>query len=291
MLRLYLPVVAAVGFAYALVRLVPRHPTAAASWWLALHRSPVHVVEAGRNAVLVRGTTWLNSALWSLRWEVYFSLLLPLFVLLLVRSKAAAAAWLATLLALIAVGFHEGRLWLVYLPVFGVGVVEASLMDRLDAWGAAFDRMAGAVRRDIVAGVVLLLVSPWWLGVVPTVVDRPPASLVRWLPIAGQVLTVTGAALLVWLFASTSSGCRLGSRPVVRWLGKRSFSLYLVHEPIVVTVAYLLHGTTNAALVASLALPLSLAVAECFGRWVETPSLQVSRRVGRWIRRVRPAHL
>jgi peptidoglycan/LPS O-acetylase OafA/YrhL len=64
------------------------------------------------------------------------------------------------------------------------------------------------------------------------------------------------------------------------WLGKRSFSLYLVHEPIVVTVAYLLGGRPSLWMELGLAIPLSLLAAEVFGRFVEQPSLHLARNFG-----------
>jgi peptidoglycan/LPS O-acetylase OafA/YrhL len=69
----------------------------------------------------------------------------------------------------------------------------------------------------------------------------------------------------------------------VLWLGKISFSLFLVHFPVLVLVGALcarLGWTSPEAALAALlaALLLSLAVAALFHRWVEAPATRLSRR-------------
>lgn len=277
MLRLYLPIIGATALALALVRLVPRHPGPDSGWWLANHVSPVSLHDAVHDAAVVKGTTWLNSALWSLQWEVYFSLLLPVYLLLLVRLRRAAVLRAATLAGLVAAGTYLQHAWLLYLPIFGFGVLMAQHHQLLDRAGARFDCLRPVWRRGAVLGVGLLIVTNWWIKVVPGV----PASAVS--QALALQMTLLGACLVVWLFASTSDGAHVGTRPVIRWLGIRSFSLYLVHEPIVVTVAYLLGGTTNAALVLLVALPSALLAAELFGRFCEMPSHRLAQLVGRYL--------
>jgi peptidoglycan/LPS O-acetylase OafA/YrhL len=279
LLRLYLPIGASVGLAFVLIAVVPRHAKPASSWWLAAHVSPVGLREAVHNALVVRGTTWMNSALWSLRWEIYFSALLPMFVLLLVRVHRWPAARVLTLLPLLAYGNHSGHQSLVYLPIFGLGVIMSQQLPALDRAGERFDRLSPSVRRDVTIGVGLLLVSRWWLLALPYAWSTPRRYV--YTGDISVVLTVVGACLLVWLFSSTRTAGAAGRSRPAKWLGKRSFSLYLVHEPIVVTVAYLLGGTTDALLVLVLALPLSLAAAEVFSRYIEMPSHRLARAAGR----------
>ena len=70
-----------------------------------------------------------------------------------------------------------------------------------------------------------------------------------------------------------------GNLPPLKWLGSRSFSLYLVHEPVVVSVATTL-GTSNPIAVLLISLPLALAVAEGFFRLVESASPRLAIKVG-----------
>ena len=91
-----------------------------------------------------------------------------------------------------------------------------------------------------------------------------------------------GGALLIFAFLAWQPAISLGNGSLVRWLGMRSFSLYLIHEPIVVSVTFALRSN-NAFLVAMLALPLSLLVTEAFFRLMERPSHRLAQAAGRVI--------
>jgi len=73
LLRLYLPVVASVLLASAIAVAVRPGASESTSSWLRHHDLPVTVPRMVRTSVLLLGTEWLNSPLWSLRWEVLFS--------------------------------------------------------------------------------------------------------------------------------------------------------------------------------------------------------------------------
>ena len=66
--------------------------------------------------------------------------------------------------------------------------------------------------------------------------------------------------------------------PALQWLGRVSFSLYLVHVPVALALAYALHGTLPAAAIAALTVVLALPAAAVFYVAVERPSLLLSRR-------------
>ena len=279
--RLYVPAITATALSVVLIALVPRHPPATASHWLGFHTSPASMEDVLTTAMLVRGPTGINSALWSLKWEVTFSLLLPVFVVLLIRVQRLVWLRLTALVVLIALSSPMDHLYFLYLPIFGLGVVMAQNLAWLDRAGSALTALRPVARRAIAAGIALLLMTRWW---VPSSWGTSP-----WLVKVELLGTLLGACLLVWIFASTDIGRRIGTQRNIAWLGKRSFSLYLVHEPIVVTVAYLFGGTTNAALVLVIALPVSLLTAEVFGRLVETPSHRLAKRVGGLLRKKAPA--
>jgi peptidoglycan/LPS O-acetylase OafA/YrhL len=77
--------------------------------------------------------------------------------------------------------------------------------------------------------------------------------------------------------------------PVARWFGKISFSLYLVHFPLLFTCAAAGFANLSGALPygASLALvgiagiAASIAFAAGFERWVDRPAILLSRMIGR----------
>ena len=133
LVRLYLPVWGSLLLAVAVKAVLPSADGPGHSAWVS-ERAAVRLDEVWHDAPLVAGTGLLNSPLWSLRWEVLFSLALPLYVLAL-RRRSGRRAWLdvAVLVSLIGAGTLVGSPWLRYLPVFGLGVVLAFHHDRLAA--------------------------------------------------------------------------------------------------------------------------------------------------------------
>ena len=73
LLRLYLPVFASVVLAVLSYVVVRRHVVTDATSWLSAHAGALTPAGVVHDLTLVRGTTWVNSALWSLKWEVVFS--------------------------------------------------------------------------------------------------------------------------------------------------------------------------------------------------------------------------
>jgi peptidoglycan/LPS O-acetylase OafA/YrhL len=95
-------------------------------------------------------------------------------------------------------------------------------------------------------------------------------------------MVVAGAAAAVLcplLYGSVAH--HLQRRPV-QWLGSRSFSLYLVHHPIVVACASALHRPGLVVLLVT-AVPVSFLAAEAFFRAVERPAHRVAREATRQI--------
>jgi len=65
-------------------------------------------------------------------------------------------------------------------------------------------------------------------------------------------------------------------------IGKRSFTLYLVHEPIVVAAAFALGGRPSVIVLAAVSLPVIAIVTEVFYRYVERPTHRLARSLGTW---------
>lgn len=271
LLRLYLPVIAAVLFASALIVLVPRdRSTMTEGSWMhraqAVDLTPWNVLS---EMLLLRRTYKIDNVLWSLRWELFFSLLLPLFVWVALR---AARRWSIVVLVLAAAASVAGRVFehgaLTYYPLFLAGTVIAVNLGGLREI-AERHRMLAPTLGSV---AVMFLLASWVL--------RPlvPASSV-----GGRVLTglagVGAMALVALVIVSPWVIRMLDVRPV-QWLGRISFSLYLVHVPLIATLTYML-GQDRWILVGVLAIPLSLAVSALFYQVVEKPFHRVSRRAGR----------
>ncbi|WNB86939.1 acyltransferase [Cellulomonas sp. ATA003] len=168
LLRLYLPVWAAVAFAVVLVSLFPREPQPWLSEWWAQRQPTSGLPGVLRDAVLVLpGTGSWNSPLWSLRYEMLFSLLLPLYLLAGRVLPRWGLARIVVLLVVLGVAEGTGRETLAFMAMFGFGVLLAADRDRIAAVAArvptlgrwAWPSLAGAAALLLNAELLLLVQS------------------------------------------------------------------------------------------------------------------------------------
>lgn len=263
LVRIYLPVWASLVFALALADAIPREASSGLSPWLNMHDEATRWFS---DALLLSGPGSLNSPLWSLQWEMIFSLLLPLYIFVAIRINRAWLAGVFSLLVLIALASERLPAFAVYLPMFGIGVMLAARVQLLRVTGRRVGSWGWA---GITAASLVLLCAQWLFPQLPGFI----------------ALSAAGGALLIFACIAWRPTEALGKNRILQWLGTRSFSLYLVHEPIVVSIGFASH-ITNPFLIAALAIPLSLVATEIFYRFIERPSLLLAGRVGRLMGRM-----
>lgn len=270
--RLYLPILAAIGLASLIVAAVPRVSRAAQSGWVNLHGLPHQPTLGASSLSLLKPPVWVDGPLWSLKWEILFSLFLPSYLLL---GRLIAKAWVGGVIGLIILsgyGLADQQAALRYMPMFGVGVLLCTGRDDVARITARW-----SWRRWVPLLILVpFLTNLYW--------QFPPTDHGRLVTTLTSMARLSGFALLLAVTAHWSAARRFGERRPMQWLGKRSFSLYLVHEPLVVSVAVLSHG--NVPVILLLAVPLSLAAAEVFYRCLETPFNRFAKDAGQLARRV-----
>jgi peptidoglycan/LPS O-acetylase OafA/YrhL len=269
--RLYLPVWGALALAAVLIALVPRDTaTMPEGSWMRDAQYPT--VDIGRllsEASLTRASYDVDNVLWSLRWEVLFSVLLPVFVGVATLLRRRALLWAVLAAAASLVGRIVDVDALVYLPVFLIGTLIAVRLDDVLRW-ARRPRRRGWWPLFAAVGALLMLAS--WLAR-PVVGAGSTADAALW-GLAG-----TGAAMLVLTALGWSRAIAALDSRVAQELGRLSFSLYLVHVPILGTATYLV-GAERWPLALALAIPTSFLVAALFHRFVERPSHRFARWIG-----------
>lgn len=267
LLRLYLPAWASLALAVALIALIPRSTSPLQSSWADMYVIHPSLGQIAKDGLLLLNASTINTPLWSLKWEVVFSLLLPVYVLIALRWRRLWLVKLGVALLLAVVGAVQHVDWLTYLPIFVIGAVLGVERERIRDLTRSWPRPVWVP----VAAAGLLLANAEWFS--------------RERPILGvEALVTLGATLIVLVFLLCEPAKKLGDTAGAQWLGRVSFSLYLVHLPII------LAGVT---LLRSVSLPLALAVsvgasfvaAELFHRYVERPSQRLSIAVGRAVER------
>ncbi len=256
LLRLYGPVVPIALVGTLLAWLVPRGHGAEWGPWLASRGDPspgglLHDLS------LVAGVSRVVSPLWSLQWEVWFSVLLPVFAvaaLWVARSRVIGALAALALLGLIAFPVNLAS---QYLPVFALGSLLAA---KHQAITRHVQRLPVGAAYGLAGVAALGLTSRWVLGA------------------SNAVVAAAAVTLVALAFARVEIARGLSIR-AFRWLGAISFSLYLVHEPIVLAVAYL-GGPSRPWWWVVIPVPIALGVAMAFYRWIERPIHRLSRDLG-----------
>lgn len=262
-LRLMLPVAASVLLSVALYLLIfdPAALPALRDRTLLTWLEPPSIGQVIGNILLLSTADELrlNIPLWSLVHEWRLTVLLP--VILLFRGRVLLLLALATSIMLMGqmLGAREDE---IQLGEDLRGSVASSLYFALPVGLGAALALAGPMpaigqgRRAVLLLIAVVLFS-----------------------MKSDLAIYAGSVILIVVAQEEGSFRRfLRSAPLV-WLGRVSFSLYLVHVPILVACVHALHGTAPPAVAAALGSLLALAAAALM-RWaVEEPSRRLARRV------------
>jgi peptidoglycan/LPS O-acetylase OafA/YrhL len=266
-----------------------RGATAAAAgyvsnWWLIAHNSS-YFARFGPPSPL--------GHLWSLAVEEQFYLVWPWLVLLglfLVRGRpdnsrghwlAAAAMVLAAASAVVmAVLYHPG-----YDPTRVYDGTDARAFALLIGAALAFARPSRMMRADPGQRARLILDGAGAAGLVVIALlvwrtSQYSPSLYR----GGMVVLSAATAAIVLAVASPASqlGRLLGCGPL-RWLGVRSYGIYLWHYPIIVLTTP--PGGAGSPIRGSVQVAASVVVAALSWRFIEEPIRHGA--IGRWLGQVR----
>ncbi len=266
MLRLYLPVWGALVLAAWMHLAVSHGVLPGASWWL-----NSHVLELSWEGLKVdallgshAGDWAFTTVLWSLHWEVLFSLLLPVLLLIPFGMRLVRLALALACLALLRYGQNQTA---VELAPFVLGMLLAYERDAIELLAVRLrGRSPGklAVKLALLGACVCWLSADWW---VPD-------------PSTAPVLIALGACVAVFCALALGSARALLQAGSTQWLGKRAFSLYLVHEPLVVALAFAFAGRLAPVPFTLTAGAASVGLCALFFRYAEAPFHRLARQWG-----------
>lgn len=270
--RIWVPMVVAVTVAWGCRALIGHAPLGGVSEWFnwswqapAAPAYAQHLLMLGRMDHLPTATAFVP-VVWSLKWEMWGSLLLPL-VILVARQRGLVLLGVLGLVVLGTAATAYGTFWrnmVTYLPMFVLGAVLARHREGLARWVSGVPMWT---RPALFVLAALLLGAHWY---------RYPLD--GWRLHAADMLTLTGAAIMLCLALGWTGLRALLLRPALQWLGQVSYSLYLYHTLVLLVVVRLGHNVLPLPALLLLSLALSFPVAHLAWRWVELPAMRRGQR-------------
>jgi peptidoglycan/LPS O-acetylase OafA/YrhL len=204
---------------------------------------------------------------WSLRYEMLASLAFPLLLYLDRALSWPLVLLIGAVLNIVGVHYINTLRPFQFVLMFLVGILLAKHKDRLIS---GFGRLPRISHVPLLALALALYICTWlnWH-------DAPSAftrSLFDW------SITAASAFAILAALASRTAHRMLTWRPVV-WLGKVSYSLYLTHTLVQLTVIHLLGRILPVPVLLALCIPLTLLLSQLTYRYVEVPAIALGKRL------------
>jgi peptidoglycan/LPS O-acetylase OafA/YrhL len=277
--RLYIPFATAVLLAAALCRATLAGPVSELDGWFNESWDEPLTWQLVLGHLLIPGVDRfqsLDDPIWSLVHEMRISLVFPLLAMFAIaRPRMAIGSGVLAYFVLTALkkyglvhieapllrdiaGSFAGSAQLALFFVVG-----AALAAHFDAVKARFAGMPGFARIGLwCVSAVLLSIPDYYISY----------TLFFFGSLAGAVL------LLALCLTSVQAQTLLAHAPA-RWLGRVSYSLYLIHLVVILALAHAFHARVSAGLLVVSAVPMALLAAEVMYRCIELPSQNLGRQL------------
>ncbi len=263
--RLYPPLAVAVLLSACLYTAIEPHWIESSSRWFNQDSwsAPASAALVFDHLALWNEKFSLDNAMWSLVPEVRMSIIFPLLVFF-TRTQAAASLLagvalygLAALLAVIAPGPAAANIGMTikFALFFVMGISLAIHSGKVTEYA---NRLSARTRMVLWAGALATLALP----------DRTPG--------VDLAFGIAAAGIIVLTLTSVRATCLLERRGF-GWLGRVSYSLYLVHLLVILTMVHLFDGLAPITVTLAAAVPVSLAAAHVMHQCVEAPAMALGR--------------
>jgi peptidoglycan/LPS O-acetylase OafA/YrhL len=278
--RIYLPYICAVTLAIAM-RLSPvgrETPSGLSESFHNVWTQPLTMELIVKHLLLV---PWFDSSqsdpvVWSLIHEMRISIIFPFIMWAVLRWRWQAS--LAASLLVSAVGMIAGHAMnmmndfstLTYVVMFVVGALLAKHQRQLVD---ACRRLRATVQWSALCAALLCYTFAWWL---------PGVFLAR--HATRNLIIAAGCAVIIILTLGTDRMARaLLIRPFV-FLGRISYSLYLVHMLVLIGVIRVFHGLFPIAALLCVSAVTAVGAAALSYKFIELPSIRLAHRLTSGIR-------
>ncbi len=289
MCRLYIPYAAIVIVAGAINIALQQHAyVSGASDWvntMTWTNSVTPFVLFDHFAIIGHHFT-INGVTHTLIWEIRVSLIFPLLIVPIRRWGARGAMAVLACLTAIVVGTQlvygnisllgdllvsvrgqsiankgaiELQLYAYYACLFVFGAILASYLREI----RAFFARAGSWLGFVLLGSGLMVFQGHWS---------------HWHAVQ-EFMVAVGSILILCAALAPGGVQKLLMKRFPRYLGRISFSLYLVHVPVILALTIFTHGKLPLPLLILIVAPISIALGDIFDRLVTAPSASLGHRL------------
>ncbi len=232
----------------------PQGLTGITPWLAALWSAPISRRSLVKHFLLIApGLHFMqiDPSIWSLAVEVKVSLVFPAVLFLVRKTRRVPYALL------------------ILAAVFGLSFL--GMMGNFEAF------LCGSYLARYKDGIVAVLRSSRWLRAGMVILGYAAYGASWSMPFlnadGAQIVTALGASVFIALFLSSRSLAALGAAPPVAFIGDASYSFYLLHLPVMLTVTSWLYHPTGSLLVSVAAsLVCSLALSHGVYKFIELPT-------------------
>jgi len=209
-----------------------------------------------------------NTAFWSLVYEMRISIIFPILFLAVAWLRARYTLLLITVFT--AVGVHNGiHKLLITFEYAGVFILGALIAKHLDKINPCY-RLLGSKRKILLAITSCVL----YLGGHRITAIGPLWHL-------GDMPVVLGAAGFLIIGLNSISAARALNSGVPSFLGRISYSLYLVHGTVLFAMAATLGDKISHPAFLAIYIPTAVLISWGFYAFVEKPFIYLSKSIGR----------
>jgi peptidoglycan/LPS O-acetylase OafA/YrhL len=258
-IRLYVPIIAAVIIAIILSWIKINKETSYLNLWLSNQTNSGKMYDLVANIFLLDNNTWIGSSLWSMKYEILFSFMVILFsgIKMKLNDKTLYLICI-TLIMISTYGSHADLKTLQYIPVFFIGTLISFLRKKVKY-----------SQYLLIPGIVFATLT--W-------------TLLRFsieLPVYVEYFFSLNGAVLIFISCLNRDSFQskfLKSR-IMQEIGLISFSMYLIHAPAIVFLNKLFLVEPYPIWLLFFEIAIILIASKLFYNFIEKPTLEFVKSI------------
>jgi peptidoglycan/LPS O-acetylase OafA/YrhL len=251
------------------------------AWPSAFWSESVHPQLVLQHVLFLGAYNWnqFDFVIWSLIYEMRISIIFPLLVAFILRRSTASAILTAagvSLLALAASNHHDKMsptynlmMTFHYTAFFILGILVARNLAAISAWYRSLSRVSRAA----------LLLTSFLFYNLSTPIDHISSRLVAF--VIGDWGVALGAIGYIVIGLHSTVARRILNSAIPAFLGRISYSLYLVHGIVLLAMTFALRNRLSAVLQLPVYLAVAVGLSFLFCVWVEEPFTRLGHQLSR----------